>query len=54
MKKARPTEKERKAREEMEKYLNLKKYTRKSLDEDIARWTANVRFLQEADNPPQR
>ena len=37
MKQAKPTKKDRKAREEMERYLKLKKYTRESLDEDIAR-----------------
>jgi hypothetical protein len=50
MKKTKPTRKDKKAmeaREEMERYLKLKKYTRESLDKDIARWSANMRFLKE-------
>ena len=54
MKKAKPTRKDKKAMEEMEKYLKLKKYTRESLDKDIARWTANLRFLKEANSSHKR
>ncbi len=54
MKKNKPTKKDKKAREEMERYLKLTKYTRESLDKDIARWTDNLRFVKEENNSHKR
>jgi len=50
MKRVKLARKDRKAMEEMEKYLKLKKYTRESLDADMARWTATLRLLKETRN----
>ena len=50
MKRVKLARKDRKAMEEMEKYLKLKKYTRESLDADMARWMATLRLLKETRN----
>jgi hypothetical protein len=54
MKRVKLARKDRKAMEEMEKYLKLKKYTRESLDADMARWMATLRLLKEARDSHKR